>query len=250
MTLVSVHHTLFNFHLFRLHCRPFICHPLSSLAIVVRPPRVVASSADCSPHVLSYRPLAQQHCCGHRHCVFLPPPPSLVARHAVHSPLLPQPTTAVDQLLRSSSFFVRRLLSFTSSPVYCLLRSSSLGPAKGGGGDAAGVLQVPKIRSTKASMPFDNNTTIACRLLHLRREGAALAVVLAPCPDVVFVVVDAAMIVIIPPHHPQRGGSNDRCVGSCCWRRTIYPPPCPRRRSSGRTGSIRCHRARSHRHQC
>ena len=61
--------------------------------------------------------------------------------------------------------------------------------------DAAGALLVPKIRPTKA-----RSMTMACRLCPRPRGGAAaLAVVFAPCPDVVFVIVDAATIVTVRP---------------------------------------------------
>ena len=123
----------FNFRLFRLRRRPVIHRQLSWLAVVVRPPRVIASSAACSPRIIGYRSLAQQHRRRHRHCVLILPPPSLVTPRAVHRPLSPQPTTVVDRPLRSSRFFIRHLLSFSSSPVRCLHRSSSLGLAKGGG---------------------------------------------------------------------------------------------------------------------
>ena len=124
---------LFNFCLFRLRYRPFVRRPLSSHAIVVRPPPVVASFAACSPRIVSYRPLRRQHRCQHRHCILILPPPSFVTRRAVQRPLLPQPTAVVDQPLRSSCFFVSHLLSFLSLPVCCLLGLSLSGPAKGGG---------------------------------------------------------------------------------------------------------------------
>ena len=74
------HIILFNFRLFRLH-HPVVRRPLSLLAVVVRPPpRVVASSAPCSPCVVGYRPSTQQHRRRHCHCVLIPPPPSLVTR--------------------------------------------------------------------------------------------------------------------------------------------------------------------------
>ncbi len=60
--------------------------------------------------------------------------------------------------------------------------------------------------------------------VRVRAGGAVVsAVVVAPRPDIVFVIVDEATS--LPPHPPPwRGGSNDRCVGSSRWRRTIYPP--------------------------
>ena len=250
MTLVSVHHTLFNFRLFRLHCRPFICHPLSSLAIVVRPPpccciirrllasrrRLPAPSAATLLRTLSLR---------------LPPPPAIFSRSSRRPlPALAtanhrcRPTAPILELLCPPPALLHVVARLLSAPIVVV------GAREGRGGGC-------RRRAPGSKDQIDESVNAVRRQYNdgmpssdLRRGGAALAVVLAPCPDVVFVVVDAAMIVIVPLHHPQRGGSNDRCVGSCCWRRTIYPPPCPRRRSSGRTGSIRCHRARSHRHQC
>ncbi len=71
VTLVCVHHVtihkrakkkhhVVHFSFIRLRRLPVVPRPLSSLAVVVRPPRVVASSAACSPRVVGYRPLAQQ----------------------------------------------------------------------------------------------------------------------------------------------------------------------------------------------
>ena len=94
--------------------RPVVRRPLSSLTVVVHPLYAVASTAACSPHVVSYRPLAQQHHRRHSHCDLVLPLPSLVARRAVHRPLLPQSSVVVDRPLRSSRFFVRHLLSFSS----------------------------------------------------------------------------------------------------------------------------------------
>jgi hypothetical protein len=146
----------FNFRLFDDAAAPSSAARSRRLPLLSAP-RVVASSAACLPLVVGYQPLAQQP--PTLSLVLLLPPPSSVARRAIHRPLLPQPTAVVDQLLRSSCFFVCHLLSFLSSPVRCLLRSSLSGPAKGGGGDAAGALLVPKIGSTKA-----RSTTMACRL--------------------------------------------------------------------------------------
>ncbi len=109
------HITFFNFCLFRLpHCS-VVRRPLSSLAVVVHPLYVVALSATCSPHVVGYRPLAQQHRRRHSHCVLILPLPSLVVHRAVHRPLLPQPTAVVDRSLWSPRFFVRHLLYFLST---------------------------------------------------------------------------------------------------------------------------------------
>jgi hypothetical protein len=98
---------------------PIIRRPPSLLAVVVRLPswhsivrRLLASRrqppppprATTSPPTSSLRVL------------LLLPPPSRVARRAVHRPLLPPPTAVVNRLLLSSCIFVRRLLSFSSSP--------------------------------------------------------------------------------------------------------------------------------------
>ena len=156
---------LFNFCLFRLRRRPVIRRLLLLLAVVVRLPHVVASSVACSPCVVGYRPLAQQHRRQHCHCVLIRPLPSLVARHALHRLLLPQPTAIVNRPLRSSSFFVHHLLSFSSSPVRCL-SLLVVGAREGRGVDAAGALLVPKIRPTKA-----RSMTMACCLCPRPRGG-------------------------------------------------------------------------------
>ena len=56
--------------------------PLSSLAVVVRPPRVVASSAACSPRVVGYQPLAQQPPTSS----LRPPPPPALFSCSSHRP--------------------------------------------------------------------------------------------------------------------------------------------------------------------
>ena len=181
---------LFNFCLLRLQHRPVVRRPLSLLAVVVcPPPSVVASFATSLPRIVRYRLSAQQHCRQHCHCVLLLPPLSLVACCAVHPPLLPQPTAIVDRPLRSSRFFVRRLLSFSLSPIRCLLQLSSSGTAKGGGGCC---------RSMRASNPFKNDGMPS--LSASVRGGAMVSgVVVAPCSDVDYVVVNAAMIVTASP---------------------------------------------------
>ena len=57
------------------------------LPLLSAPPRAVALSAACSPHIVGL--------CSPWHCVLLLPPNALIACRAVHCPLLPPPTTIV-----------------------------------------------------------------------------------------------------------------------------------------------------------
>jgi hypothetical protein len=91
------------------------------LPLLPAPPCVVASFAACLPCIVGHHSPVQQHCRRYSHSILLLPPPSCVARHAVHRPLLLPPTTVVDRPLWSSRIFIQRLLSFLSSPVPCLL---------------------------------------------------------------------------------------------------------------------------------
>ncbi len=147
----------FNFCLFRRCRRPIVRRPLSLLAGVVRPPRVVASSAACLPHVVGFRPLAQQ-----------PPtsslcPPLLPALFS-RSPRRPPPALATaNRRCRPTAPILAQL---HPPPALLLVISRPLpapivvvGAHEGRGGDAAGALLVPKIGSKKAHL-----TTMACRL--------------------------------------------------------------------------------------
>ena len=64
----------FNFFVFRRRREPVVRCPLSSVAVVVCPPCVVASSAACLPCVIGYRPLEQQPPTS---SLCPPPPPTL-----------------------------------------------------------------------------------------------------------------------------------------------------------------------------
>ena len=221
----------FNFRLFRLRRRPVIRRPLSLLAIVVRPLRVVASSAACLPRVIGYRPLTQQPPTSS----LRPPPPPALFSCSLRRPLPAlatanrrcRPTAPILTLLRPPP----ALLLVVSRPLPAPI--VVVGAREGRGGDAAGALLVPKIGSTKA-----RSTTMACRLRPRPRGGGRWrrpsSSPLAPTSF----SSSSTRRRHRPPPPPRRGGSNDRCVGSSCWRRTIYPPPCPRRRSLGRMGSI------------
>ena len=153
---------LFNFFLFRLCLRPIIFHPLLSLAAVVRLPHFVALSAACLPCVISYRPLAQQHCCQRCHCILILPLPSLVACRTVHRPLLPQPTAPILALLRPPP--APALLLIVARPLPALI--IIIGARKGTGVDDAGALLVPKIGPKKA-----RSMTMTCRLCPRPRGG-------------------------------------------------------------------------------
>jgi hypothetical protein len=147
----------FNFRLFRQRRHPVVHRPLSLLAIVVRPLRVVASSAACSPRVVGYRPLAQQPPTS---SLRPPLPPALFSRSTRH------PTPALATANRRCRPTTPILAQLHPPPALLLVISRPLpapivvvGAHEGRGGDAAGVLLVPKIGSTKA-----RSTTMACRL--------------------------------------------------------------------------------------
>jgi hypothetical protein len=196
----------FNFCLFRLCLRPVVHRPLSLLAIVVHPLRVVALSAACSPCVIGYQPLAQQPTTSS----LRPPPPAALfscspRRH-------PPDLATANRRCRLTA----PILAFLCLPPAVLLAVARLLPAS---------IVAVRARKGRGGMPPARSLF---RRSDRRKPAVVSAVVVAPHPDVVFVIVNAAMIVT-PPPPPRRGGSNDWCVGSSCWCRTIYPPPRPRR---------------------
>ena len=154
----------FNFCLFRLCLCPVVHHLLSSLAIVVRPLRVVASSAACSPCVVGYQPLMQQWTTSSLH----PPPPlALFSR----SPHRPPPNLATANCRCRPTALILALLCLPPALLLVVARPLPapivvVGARKGRGGDAAGLLLVPKIGSTKAC-----STTMTCRLCPLPCGG-------------------------------------------------------------------------------
>ena len=154
----------YNFRLFRRRRRPVVCRPLSSLAVVFRPPRVVASSAACSPRVVGYRPLPQQP---PTLSLRPPPPPALFSRSSRRPP--PALATANRRCRPTAPI----LALLCPPPALLLVVSRPLpapivvvGAREGRGGDAASALLVPKIGSTKAQ-----SMTMACRLCLRPRGG-------------------------------------------------------------------------------
>ena len=87
VTKVCVHHVTIHkrakkkHHVVNFRLLDYAASPSSAarspLAVVVRPPRVVASSAACSPRVVGNRPLAQQPLTS---SLRPPPPPALFSR--------------------------------------------------------------------------------------------------------------------------------------------------------------------------
>ena len=106
-----------DFHLFKT-APPPLCLTPNLVACCCRPQPPPCRSIIHHPIVGYQPPPALTSPPGD--CVFLPSPPSLVAHHTIHCPLLPPPIALVKQPLRSSRICVRCLLSFSSSPVHCL----------------------------------------------------------------------------------------------------------------------------------
>ena len=149
----------YNFRLFRRRRRPVVCRPLSSLAVVFRPPRVVASSAACSPRVVGYRPLAQQPLTS---SLRPPPPPALFSRSSRRPP--PALTTA-NQRCRPTAPILALLRPL---PAHLLLVARQLSASivvvgaregKGGMPPARSLFRRSDQRKRRC-----RSTTIACRL--------------------------------------------------------------------------------------